>query len=271
MLSTRSASGRFATLSLHGNFQVSTNHGHPGGHGCTFPLPASMVKTSPAFLGLGLALRGSRNRHRRNLRLTALRAVFHGVERRLPQGATVYLTGVSPELEGEPCEVMAFQTERWGWDCGKTEWEWNWNVLDFQQIIDASLHHGTWHLTSLFARNYWLVRFLHPRFNGQSALVPEECLNFGYCVLHLDEPNHWIDGASGSLTFAVFFDYYWLLMEEILHQLIGWLFRPLAFHTSQVVQDFHQQYDYECYKFQWSFQQKYSSAIVSTHPKSKHT
>eukprot|EP00434_Breviolum_minutum_P013679 symbB.v1.2.012058.t1/scaffold824.1/size159532/9 len=102
-----------------------------------------MVKTAPAFLGLGLALRGSRNRHRRNLRLTALRAVFHGVERRLPQGATVYLTGVSPELEGEPCEVMAFQTER----------------------------------------NYWLVRFLHPRFNGQSALVPEECLNFGYCVL----------------------------------------------------------------------------------------
>ena len=108
-----SASGRFATgNSLHGNFQVSTKHGHPGGHGCTFPLPASMVKTAPAFLGLGLALRGSRNRHRRNLRLTALRAVFHGVERRLPQGATVYLTGVSPELEGEPCEVMAFQTER---------------------------------------------------------------------------------------------------------------------------------------------------------------
>ena len=115
-----SASGGFATLSLHGNFQVSTKHGHPGGHGCTFPLPASVVKTAPAFLGL--ALRGSR-RHRRNLRgfwrserrsfsLTALRAVFHGVERRLPQGATVYLTGVSPELEGEPCEVMAFQTER---------------------------------------------------------------------------------------------------------------------------------------------------------------
>eukprot|EP00913_Durusdinium_trenchii_P006574 g6177.t1 len=34
----------------------------------------------------------------------------------------------------------------------------------------------------------WLVRFLHPRFNGQSALVPEECLNFGYCVRPVAAP-----------------------------------------------------------------------------------
>lgn len=27
------------------------------------------------------------------------------------------------------------------------------------------------------------MRFLHPRFNGQGLLVPEDCLTFGYCIL----------------------------------------------------------------------------------------
>ncbi|CAL1127689.1 unnamed protein product [Cladocopium goreaui] len=71
------------------------------------------------------------------------RAVVHGVERRIPQGSTVYLTGVSPELEGEPCEVLSFD----------------------------------------LARRFWLVRFLHPRFNDRRALVPEQGLSFGYCVM----------------------------------------------------------------------------------------
>lgn len=32
----------------------------------------------------------------------------------LPKTATVYLTGVTEELEGEPCEAIRYEKPRWG-------------------------------------------------------------------------------------------------------------------------------------------------------------
>ena len=37
----------------------------------------------------------------------------------------------------------------------------------------------------ILPRRFWLVRFLHPRFNDRRALVPEQGLSFGYCVMQL--------------------------------------------------------------------------------------
>ncbi|CAJ1386638.1 unnamed protein product [Effrenium voratum] len=70
------------------------------------------------------------------------RAAMHGLAERLPQHSTVYLTGLSPDLEGEPCEVLGFDP----------------------------------------SAKRWLLRFLHPRFENQSCQVPEQCFTFGYCV-----------------------------------------------------------------------------------------
>ena len=39
--------------------------------------------------------------------------------------------------------------------------------------------------TVVLRRRFWLVRFLHPRFNDRRALVPEQGLSFGYCVMQL--------------------------------------------------------------------------------------
>ena len=42
-------------------------------------------------------------------------------------------------------------------------------------------------LSVVLRRRFWLVRFLHPRFNDRRALVPEQGLSFGYCVMQLVE------------------------------------------------------------------------------------
>lgn len=83
---------------------------------------------------------------------------IHGLRMRLPPGATVYLTGVAQELEGEPCEVLSF---------------------------DRS--------------GRWLVRFLHPRFRDRTALVPEQCLLFGYCI----QPENATSPTSLSTSIAL--------------------------------------------------------------------
>ncbi|CAE6953538.1 unnamed protein product [Symbiodinium natans] len=130
-------------------------------------LPPSWVPTSGhvtaavvSFLALRTLpfQRRAGNRRTSGERSGVAACAIHGLQLRLPAGSTVYLTGVSQELEGEPCEVVSF---------------------------DRS--------------GRWLVRFLHPRFRGRTALVPEQCLQFGYSV----RPEHARSNPSTSSAVLV--------------------------------------------------------------------